>query len=100
MAEENLTMNPRVSTFQKVCASCKDVFAAKNDQYGDSISATGVLGASVELIGTVARLKKLVLQAPDAGEGNVQALADIFKDIHNYANIALMMMNEGNWRGK
>jgi len=90
----------RVETFGRVCSSCEKLFEQKNDEYGDTIVATGVLGASVELIGVVARLKKLVLQAPDGGKANMTALADVFKDIHNYANIGLMMMNEDNWKGK
>ena len=98
--EKAAPVNTRTQTFERVCASCTQLFGQKNAEYGDTIAATGVLGASVELIGTVARLKKLVLQAPDGGESNVTALVDIFKDLHNYSNIALMMMQEGNWRGK
>lgn len=92
--------NKRVETFTRVCASCEKLFEKKNEDYGDTIVATGVLGASVELIGTVARLRKMVLQAPDGGKATMSELADIFKDIHNYSNIALMMMNEDNWKGK
>lgn len=90
----------RVETFRKVCRAGEELFAKKNDEYGDTISSTGVLGASVELIGTVARLKKLVLQASDGGASNSDVLVDIFKDIHNYSNIALMMLSEDNWKGR
>ena len=102
MAEDAVqkVVSPRVEMFEKVCESCEQLFEKKNAEYGDSITATGVLGASVELVGTVARLKKLVLQDPGNGKANISALADIFKDIHNYANIALMMMKEDNWSGK
>jgi hypothetical protein len=92
--------NERVETFARVCASCEKLFKQKNEQYDDTIAATGVLGASVELIGTVARLRKMVLQSSDGGKSQMSELADIYKDIHNYSNIALMMMNEDNWRGK
>lgn len=98
--ETTKAVNKRVETFNRVCASCEKLFENKNEEYGDTITATGVLGASVELIGAVARLKKLVLQAQDGGKSNTSALADVFKDIHNYSNIALMMMNEDNWRGR
>ena len=90
----------RSETFKRVCKSSLDLFVEKNEKYDDSITATGVLGASIELVGTVARLKKLVIRAQDAGASESEKLVDIFKDIHNYANIALMMLAEDNWRGR
>lgn len=91
---------PRLDVFRKVCKAGEEIFVEKNDKYDDAIVSTGVLGASVELVGTVARLKKLVIKANDAGASHSTELVDIFKDIHNYANIALMMLSEDNWKGQ
>ena len=91
----------RVGTFDRVCESSREVFVQKNEEYGDSIVATGVLGASVELVGTSARLKKLAIRATDEEIlKNTEELVQIFKDLHNYANIALMMLSDENLRGR
>jgi hypothetical protein len=94
-----MDLNTRNEQFEKACGSSQKLFAEKNEQYGDSITTTGVLGAGVELVGLAARVKKLVVKAGDGGEANRDALIDILKDIHNYANIALLMLAEDNWTG-
>lgn len=86
--------------FDELCENSKELFRLKNAQYGDAIWYTGVLGAAVELIGAVARLPKLVLRNPTHGRDHKASLTDIFMDIHNYANIALMMLQADNWEGE
>ncbi|KKN66958.1 hypothetical protein LCGC14_0466380 [marine sediment metagenome] len=89
----------RSNQFNKACASGKKIFVQRNEEYGDTITVTGVLGASVELIGVSARLRPLVLKDPGHGKNNREALINVFKDLHNYANIALMMLAADNWDG-
>lgn len=90
----------RTAQFQKACKAGEKIFVERNAQYGDAVVATGVLGASVELVGTSSRLKQLVLKSGDGGEAAKKELVDIFKDLHNYANIGLMMLAENNWTGE
>lgn len=92
-------MNDAIIRFHNTCAQCEELFAEKNELYGNSIVETGVLGAVVELVGITARLKKIVLRSADAGEGEADKLQDILMDAHNYSGIALMMLNDGNFRG-
>ena len=94
---EDLTPNER---FLRECAANAKLFAQKNQQYGNSIEKTGVLGACVELIGAVARLPTMVIRNKTHGRSCENKLADVLMDIHNYANIALMMLHSGNWEGK
>lgn len=89
----------RDERFSLECARALELFSYKNAEYGNTIVETGVLGASVELIGAVSRLKKLVLRAPDHGEANAKKLEGILMDIHNYANIALQMLHDENFSG-
>lgn len=86
--------------FVKICEDSQDLFKVKNAQYGDAIWSTGVLGATVEIIGATARLPQLVLRSKDHGRENKSSLIDIFRDIHNYANIALMQLEADNWEGE
>jgi hypothetical protein len=124
--------------FDKLCKRHRKLFRRKNTQYGNTIVTTGVLGATIELIGAVMRLPSLVLKDRGVsdqflqelkemrivwntadtrmlvllddiisryengechGAHNVEALKDIFGDIHNYANIAEMMLEDKNWDG-
>ena len=86
--------------FESHCEAGAELFLIKNRQYGNSIVRTGVLGACVELIGACARLPQLVLKAMDHGRSTPEVLRDVFLDIHNYANIALMMLEQENWEGE
>jgi len=86
--------------FRKICDACQKLFEEKNAKYGDSIVYTGVLGATVELVGCVGRLRKLVLHSANAGQSEFEVLLDVLKDTLNYANIAMQMMQEENWKGK
>lgn len=91
---------PSADLFDEICDESKKLFRRKNKQYGDAIWYTGVLGASVELIGAVARLPQLVLRDREHGRKHADKLKDIFMDIHNYSNIAIMMLDANNWEGE
>jgi len=90
----------RTEQYDKVVAAAKKLFEEKNAQYGDSITATGLLGASVELVGTGARLRQMVIKDATHGEAHRQAVIDVLKDQVNYAIIGLIMLSEGNWDGE
>lgn len=74
-------------------------FVRKNQQYGDSIDETGVLGATVECIAKMARLRELVLGNPQAGFQAQPEVRDTFLDLLNYAAIGMAMVDKSNWRG-
>lgn len=92
--------NVPLKRFKAQCAANTAVFRVKNAEYGNTIEATGVLGAVTELIGAAARLPKLVLRNRTHGRSALKALRNALLDIHNYANIALMMIDSGNWEGR
>ena len=95
-------MRTRVEHFRSTCERAGSLFVTRNRQYGDAIKETGVLGATVELIAVVARLKVLILKDPATFQNDavrLQQIYNAFIDVHNYANIGAMMLDEGNWRG-
>ena len=89
-----------VENFSQQCVLSTELFKYKNRQYGNSIEATGVLGAVVEIIGAVARLPAMVIRNPTFGQNRGTKLVDVLRDIHNYATIALVMIEKDNWSGK
>lgn len=79
---------------------CAEMFIAKNTEYGDAITETGVLGAVVEAVAVVARLKQLVQKNPEHGRDCTEQVRDKFRDLQNYANIGLQMLAEENFDGE
>ncbi len=93
----------RLEHFKITCRKASSLFAIRNSQYGDAIKETGVLGATVELIAVVARLRVLILRNPATFQNDIVRLNQIknaFEDAHNYANIGIMMLEGCNWRGE
>jgi len=93
----------RDQQFYAMCDEGYEIFQTRNREYGDAISRTGVIGACVEIIGGAARVEALVLKAKELGGDNWEklgSLKNVLHDLHNYANIALMMIEDNNWRGE
>lgn len=90
----------RQDAFQNVCNCGFEIFVQKNKGYGDSISETGVIGAVTEICAKTARLRELVLRNSEHGAQDIRAVLDSLVDLHNYSNIGVMMLEEGNWVGK
>ena len=94
----------RLEQFNNACIEAHIIFEHRNKMYGDAITATGVLGATVELVGNIARLYQLVTKAiscePAFSSSEKTAVIDTLIDIHNYANIARLMLNENNIQGE
>ena len=98
-------MRTRAQHFDDTCYEAYNLFKVRNKQYGDAIKETGVLGATVELIAVTARLKQLVVKAPNHfpdhnAPKQREQIRNALIDAHNYANIGLMMFDEENWNGE
>lgn len=85
--------------FLMMCTECQTVFANKNFQYGNSIQDTGAVGAVVTLIGDTARLRNIVLGNIDLSKVDWEKSREVLLDIHNYAAIAMMMIDNNNLIG-
>lgn len=88
--------------FFDVCVKNHGIFLVKNEEYDNTIIRTGVLGASIEIIGAAMRLRPLVLKHHNdqvISESTVKAIKNVAVDLHNYANILMMMLEDNNWDG-
>ena len=90
----------RLGSFSMACEAGQEIFKTKNTEYGDSIRFGGALAACYEIVGAAMRLPTLVFFKADHGRSRATLLYGILLDIHNYANIAIMMMKENNWEGR
>ena len=96
----NKANDPTLNRFNFHCLKGAELFTVKNRQYGNAFQVYGVLGVVCEILGVVARLPQLVLWAPDHGRSSKEKLIDIFTDIHNFANMALIVLDADNWDGR
>lgn len=90
----------QVARFTEECKKGILLFTEKNEDYGNNFELYGLMGVTFEIIGALGRLPKLVLWSPDHGASRKEKLIDIFRDIHNYANMALMVIEQDNWDGR
>lgn len=76
------------------------MFLEKNEQYGNAIEYTGVLGAVVAMTGDIARLRVMTLQRseePDLPE--MLNIRDKLLDILVQAAIGILMLDKDNLKG-
>lgn len=76
------------------------MFLKKNEQYGNAIEYTGVLGAVVAMTGDIARLRVMTLQRseePDLPE--MLNIRDKLLDILVQAAIGILMLDKDNLKG-
>lgn len=100
---DELKLKQEVAAMSDMCNIALRIFEERNAQYGGAYEFTGVVGASAELLGNIARLQQLVFKAsPEALQDphHVKQLQDCFRDIHNYSGIAAIMLSRMNWSGK
>lgn len=81
------------------CAEARLLFAVKNAKYEGAFHESGVVGCVAEIRGITKRLKAMTINQPDHGRSVKQELAELLADLHNYANMTLLCLEENNWEG-
>lgn len=77
-------------------------FQEKNapDHYDGAYRELGLLGTTVEIISIASRLKKIVIQSGDFGEGfDRKKLMELLKDLGVYATLSMTLTADENWVG-
>lgn len=106
MKKDEAYFEYRDGQFMTSCQAALSIFKEKNRQYNDAISRTGLLGASVEIVGVAARLEPLIINNKNFEEKLKEdpkfkaSVLNAIADLHNYSVIAKMMIEDENWRGE
>ena len=82
----------RVEQMQKIQNVCLELFKKKNKDYGDAFAKFGV-------IGVLTRIEDKILRSMNSTNNGVnfvdnESLRDTLMDLHNYAAMAVMLMDE------
>ncbi|MAR50779.1 MAG: hypothetical protein CML42_06610 [Rhodobacteraceae bacterium] len=86
------TTNTRVAQMKAVHDESLELFARKNKDYGDSFAKYGPVGVVVRLGDKIERLSSITRTGITMV--NDESVRDTLIDLHNYAAMAVMLMDE------
>lgn len=91
----------RLVTFRSFVDKCEQgatLFDHKNTQYNSAFRKYGLLGVVMEILGIAERIPPMTIWNED--KRDIRKLRDLFMDLHNYSNMALLLIDDNNWDGK
>ena len=83
----------RVAQFEKIQAEALELFKKKNADYGDAFANFGPLGVIIRLGDKINRLFTITKETIRI-EIKSETIRDTLIDLHNYAAMALMLIDE------
>ena len=82
----------RVKQMKTIQESCLEVFKRKNHDYGDAFARYGTIGVLMRMEDKLQRLRSIDKKKVQLV--NDESLRDTLLDLHNYAAMALMLLDE------
>ena len=85
--------------FDEHCAFSKQLFERKSRNYNVSFRRMGVLGVACDVNGICGKLQNMLYRYIRTGELDLEKVSDALTDLHNYANIGKICLEEENYIG-
>ena len=85
-------MSNRVEQMQSIQNKALELFRVKNADYGDAFAEYGTVGVLVRIGDKIKRTLSITNNGVNLVES--ESLADTLLDLHNYAAMALMLLEE------
>ena len=82
----------RVEQMKKIQTEALELFTKKNKDYGDAFSKFGVIGVLMRIEDKIQR--SLTITKNGVNLVNDEGIKDTLLDLHNYAAMALMLLDE------
>ena len=82
----------RVEQLKRIQANALDLFAKKNADYGDAFAKFGVIGVLMRIEDKIQRSMSITKNGVQLV--NDEGMKDTLLDLHNYAAMALMLLDE------
>ena len=83
----------RVAQLKQVQDEARTLFQKKNADYGDSFATYGPVGVLVRMGDKISRLNSITSKGVNLV--NTESLRDTLIDLHNYAAMAVLLIDEG-----
>lgn len=90
----NIVQNIRVEQMKDIQNTALELFARKNADYGDAFAKFGVIGVLMRIEDKIQR--SLSITRNGINLVNDEGIKDTLLDLHNYAAMALMLINDNN----
>ena len=82
----------RVKQLKEIQEKCLSVFEKKNHDYGDAFAKYGLIGILIRMEDKISRA--ITLDKNNISLVNEESMRDTLLDLHNYAAMGLMLMDE------
>jgi hypothetical protein len=86
-------MGDRVTQMMNIQSEALELFARKNADYGDSFATYGIIGVLIRIQDKIQRALSITSNGINLVED--ESISDTLMDLHNYAAMGLMLMEEG-----
>lgn len=83
----------RVKQLEKIQGECKEIFEKKNKDYGDAFAQYGTAGVLVRISDKMSRFTNISKRGLKISVSD-ETLKDTLMDLHNYAAMAIMCMED------
>ena len=90
--ESSSRQNKRVEQMKQVQSTALEIFTRKNTDYGDAFAEFGVIGVLMRIEDKIKR--SLSITKNGVHLVNDESIRDTMLDLHNYAAMALMLLDE------
>lgn len=87
-----MSENKRVEQMQTIQNTCLELFKKKNKDYGDAFAKFGVIGVMTRIEDKILRSMNITNNGINLVDN--ESLRDTLMDLHNYAAMAVMLMDE------
>lgn len=85
----------RVKQLETIQSKCKEIFEKKNQDYGDAFAQHGTIGVLVRISDKLSRFTNISKKGIEISVSD-ETLKDTLMDLHNYAAMAIMCMEDTN----
>ena len=85
-------MAKRVDQYKIIQSEALQLFSKKNEDYGDAFANFGVIGVLVRMSDKISRA--LSISNKNVTLVNDESMRDTLVDLHNYAAMAIMLIDE------
>ena len=92
MNDDRVENNNRVEQLRDIQNKALELFARKNADYGDAFAKFGVIGVLMRIEDKIQRALSITKNGVNLV--NDECIKDTLLDLHNYAAMALMLLDE------
>lgn len=92
MNDDRVENNNRVEQLRDIQNKALELFARKNADYGDAFAKFGVIGVLMRIEDKIQRALSITKNGVNLV--NDEGIKDTLLDLHNYAAMALMLLDE------